>query len=458
MAITLDYTPFPAVAELALSAGYGRARQQERENQQREYQLALAAQGQANQAAYQQQALGQQAYQREADRQFDVYRQQMIAQNQQRMFESAQARDMLRMQYGEAGDMLHDNAMLEKQGFQYSPDQQNYLNKLDEDWHAAELDEAIDPMQRASLFAQYIQKKSIVRPTAPRPKTADEVVEDNWVTRTLKDGTVVEGVKGERAGAVTVDWVESPAIKQRQMEFQNELKTKQFELAQAGKQQQLENQAMKMQMEAQQQIREMQMRNVSTQEKMKWDNSNNVQKAYWDYLNRLSKLQPPKMDPATRKTVGMSIEAQEEMLKRGFIASHGNQVRRYAPEIAVDLGLEPIPENPEDGRDESAFFEQTGQQPTESSLLQQPEVAAQATAPRPQGFDWLGQAAAIASPLASLGFESGIVSVGPPRQQASVETPPESEQMPRVTTPEQRAALPPGTRYIAPDGSIRTKQ
>lgn len=393
MSINVDYTPFGAVAELGQIGGLGRYRQQQLENAQRQQQLDQSFLLSQQQMA-QQQANAAAAYQsREQDRALDFVQRQQAMWQQNAYQQAAVGQRTYDTQQDFLNRRLQENALLEKQGFGYSPTQQKQLDDLQADLDHGMADEGMGDYQRQQLQDQYWQKKSAIRPTAPPPKTKQQILDESIARYTFPDGTEVVGTMGERNGVPTFDPIENPNVKQQQVEqkaaFDREKHISNMEL----QQHKLDAQQAQIELRMRDADEKMRQQQQLHQQTMQF----NAVKQVRDGYERMRKAQEKARDDAAKAAAkaaetGQSAPAGDldrriNMLEEAFRDSYGSDAQKYVPEIAAEVGLQaPSP----GGLDEGAFFQQqpqsSAQQQGPPPTITSPEVAANL----PSGFRFIG--------------------------------------------------------------------
>lgn len=334
MGIRISYTPMDAVMHLADQSGAGQFQQKQAEFALRE------------------QALAQQQFNQDADRQARLYGQQQqlaaqqqsradqIAMNQQYRGEQNYQREFA-TRYGNYTQQMQHITDLEKQGFQYSPDQQRQIDLLKADYDRVLADDHYGPEQERDAEMQYYAQRAKIRPTAPPPKSPDEVLKSSVGHYTFPDGSTVPGIVGVRNGAPTFDPIENPGVKQAQDEqeatFEREKFKQQMELGQAKLDQQVTN------------LELQRYKNIEAQEDRAetrlQTRKDNLAKAY----DRMRDAQlreatkKPVRDPETDEEIGPSLEERQRRIEEAFKLTHGADVKQFLPEVADALGLNDDP-------------------------------------------------------------------------------------------------------------------
>jgi hypothetical protein len=269
-------------------------------------------------------------------------------------------------------------------------------------------DRGVGPEQRAYAEQEYIRQKANIRPRQPPPKTADERLGESWVSKTLADGTVVEGVLGERNGAVDFKQVESPRVKQDQHEAKMALEQHKFESTVATNQQKFDMAAAKAENDRLKWEQTSQQKQVDQEEQRQYKIKDNLSTQYMKHLQDISTLLKEMGDPKNIDNKG-NIETLIKQREAVFRRVWGPTAAQVAPDLAKELGYEASPQQAAPGQ---SFKDSMWQSTDENAIL---------------------------------GNEG-------PMQQAPQTGPVQ------INSPEERDTLPPGTQYISPDGKIRTKQ
>lgn len=203
MPITVGYEPMGAIGQLANYAGQGQFNQQQTENVQRGYQLALQQQGQALDYQQSVNAINAQMQMQAAQQANQRYMQEVEGQY-------GLTRDQQRYEYG-ASDNEQDRALRAYQGeqeqflatqkamvdsgdfrFDYSPKQKQQMAQLHDSMDRINSDPSLTPQERTLAFRQANAQMLQIKPRAmPQEKgpSVEEWANDNIMQ--LGDGVFV---------------------------------------------------------------------------------------------------------------------------------------------------------------------------------------------------------------------------------------------------------------------------
>lgn len=340
MPIQLDYTPFQAVLDSGMAIGYGRNRQQQFENRLKQDQFDLQAQNAAADQQYRQQALAQQAQGRnqQAALQYDQMAQrgamaqaEMMQRGQ--MQQAAMFERELQTKYGLYADQMRDVTRLELEGFQYSPGQQMQLEKLDSDYQSALSDEAVGPRQREFAQQQYFQKRSVIRPSRPKPKSAKERFAESLVDFVHPEtGETVFGTLGERAGAVTLNQIDFEGPKAKAMEDKAAFEREKHVATMDLKQREVEAKAASLELQQQQAEIKLRQQQEMHEQKMREADEKRVKDAYTKMRAEQDKIR----DQAAKASAAgqeFNAEARIKAREEAFWDSYGSDAEQHAPDI-----------------------------------------------------------------------------------------------------------------------------
>lgn len=363
MAINISYEPLGAVGNLALIAGMGKYRKDERELDQRQQQIDLQAQGMAAQEAARQQQLAaglfgqqQQLVARDIGQQRAIAAdfmqraqgqafagQQMADQQahqvamQEAQFAAQAKQQALQQQYGIGWRQMENIHELEEKGFGYSPEQQRAIDRLDADLARVRLDDAAGPEHELQAEQQYWQQRARIRPTRPAPKPPQQELDESTVmARHPETGEMVLGTMGVRNGVKEF----------RPIKFPNEAAKAEADLRKAEAKQEKEQAAAELR----------QANAMRTQENAMFSGYTSLIKETHkiddDVRADIAKLPSPQeaaeegiqnynREAEAQRRIA-EAEATKQAMRRAFAIQHGRVAQLRAHDIAAEFGLQPI--------------------------------------------------------------------------------------------------------------------